>query len=120
MSDDENEVSYFKRDKVLHYGSLEEKERQNLNSENDLQSKTSSAIEAGIAAGNINISDGWYHSLFSYFFFYNWHLLVSAKGCMEDQQLPLLLVSPLNNTSVIKGKAKSRFYEYYKMSQDPM
>lgn len=58
MSDDENEVSYFKREKVLHYGSLEEKERQNLNSENDSQSKTSSAIEAGIAAGNINISDG--------------------------------------------------------------
>lgn len=60
MSDDENEVSYYKKDKVVHYGSFEEHHQ---NVDNDSHRKTFSAIEAGIAAGNINISDGLHFSV---------------------------------------------------------
>ncbi|KAJ8300409.1 hypothetical protein KUTeg_021928 [Tegillarca granosa] len=53
MSDDEDEIEY-KRQKPLVYGSLEESERRRLAS----SSSGSQAIQAGKAAGNINISDG--------------------------------------------------------------
>lgn len=57
MSDDEDSAPAVKRTRV-YYGSLEEKERERLNSET---TKGSDAVKAGIAAGNINISSGQSH-----------------------------------------------------------
>ncbi|XP_053390817.1 U4/U6 small nuclear ribonucleoprotein Prp4-like, partial [Mercenaria mercenaria] len=57
-SDEESETQFIaKRQKVLQYGSLEQKEKQRLagGSEGSLASE---AIKAGIASGNINISAG--------------------------------------------------------------
>ena len=62
MSDDEDEVRYTKRTKVLHYGSLEEKERERLTAGAG-DSLAGEAIKAGILAGNINISEGKSHRL---------------------------------------------------------
>ncbi|XP_049515220.1 U4/U6 small nuclear ribonucleoprotein Prp4-like isoform X1 [Dermacentor silvarum] len=60
MSDDED-VAYVKRQKVVHYGSLEEKERQRLadreaedGSDDDSQSTD---LKAALASGNIHISE---------------------------------------------------------------
>ncbi|KAK8759204.1 hypothetical protein V5799_003164 [Amblyomma americanum] len=62
MSDDED-IAYIKRQKVVHYGSLEEKERQRLaekdpavenGSDEDSQSMD---LKAAMASGNIHISD---------------------------------------------------------------
>ncbi len=62
---DEEEVTYVRRTKSLHYGSLEEKEKQRLLVEKGTSgSLGSSAIQAGIAAGNINIGDGKQHSMY--------------------------------------------------------
>ncbi|CAH1786164.1 unnamed protein product [Owenia fusiformis] len=58
MSDDEAEVVYVKRTKVLHYGSLEEQEKRRQESATSAGSLAGDAIKAGIAAGNINISSG--------------------------------------------------------------
>jgi len=53
MSDDE--VSYVKKQKVVHYGSIEEKERQRLSAKS---SSSSSAISSNLSKGpNINTSD---------------------------------------------------------------
>ena len=54
---EEEGVGYVRRTKAIHYGSLEEQERLRSSSG---RSTTSSDVQAGIAAGNINISDGWY------------------------------------------------------------
>lgn len=70
MSDDED-LLYIKRQKIIHYGSLEEKERARLAAEKEKKTEeeadetkndsdeetTSEAIRAAIAAGNINVSD---------------------------------------------------------------
>lgn len=61
MSDEEDAAPAVKKSRVF-YGSLEEKERERLNSE--MASSTaagSDAVKAGIEAGNINISSGWPH-----------------------------------------------------------
>lgn len=60
MSDDEDEVAYIRtsKEKVLHYGSLEETERARLSNAKSTGSLASDAIKAGIKAGNINISSG--------------------------------------------------------------
>lgn len=59
-SDDESESQLIaKRQKVIHYGSLEQKEKQRLAaSTNSEGSLAGDAIKAGIQAGNINISSG--------------------------------------------------------------
>ena len=51
MSDDEDTIHYVRRNKPLHYGSLEEQERGRLMLGQE-------AIQAGIQAGNINITQG--------------------------------------------------------------
>lgn len=57
-SDEETEVHFLaKRQKVVQYGSLEQKEKQRLAQGSD-ESLAKEAIKAGIAAGNINISGG--------------------------------------------------------------
>ncbi|XP_046366916.1 U4/U6 small nuclear ribonucleoprotein Prp4-like [Haliotis rufescens] len=58
MSDDELDLPVPKRSKVLHYGSLEDQERRRLNTDDTSGSMASDAIEAGIEAGNINITEG--------------------------------------------------------------
>ena len=60
MSDDESEVVYMRRTNanVLHYGSLENKEKQRLQDGSTAGSMAADAIQAGISAGNINISAG--------------------------------------------------------------
>lgn len=59
MSDDE-EITYVKKPKTIHYGSLEDQERIRLASlvaiETDAEQK--------IVGGNINVSNGNYLSLF--------------------------------------------------------
>ena len=54
MEEDDG-VGYVRRTKAIHYGSLEEQER--LRSSTGTSAK-STDVQAGIAAGNINISDG--------------------------------------------------------------
>lgn len=54
MSDDEDMAPAVKRSRIF-YGSLEEKERERLNSE---AASGRDAVRAGIEAGNINISSG--------------------------------------------------------------
>ncbi len=49
--DDQDEVTIVKRGKTLHYGSLQEQEMLR-------DASGQSAIDIGIAAGNINISKG--------------------------------------------------------------
>lgn len=51
MSDDE-EVSYTKKDKVIHYGSLEEGEKERLASGNN----DAESLESAIQSGNISIN----------------------------------------------------------------
>ena len=58
MSDDENEVTFQRSVKPLHYGSLEEKERIRLATVGSGGSLSAEAVKAGIAAGNINVTDG--------------------------------------------------------------
>ena len=60
MMDDDNEVTYMRRTKSLHYGSLEEQEkrRQAGGGKSTSGSMAADAIQAGIAAGNINIGGG--------------------------------------------------------------
>ena len=60
MSDEESEVIYMRRTNanVLHYGSLEDRERQRLQDTSTSGSLASDAIQAGISAGNINITAG--------------------------------------------------------------
>lgn len=55
MSDDEGVLSVPKKQKIIHYGSLEATEK---SSAGDKGSSTNSAIEAGKEAGHINITDG--------------------------------------------------------------
>ncbi|KAH3800392.1 U4/U6 small nuclear ribonucleoprotein Prp4-like [Dreissena polymorpha] len=59
-SDEESEAQFIaKRQKVLQYGSLEEKEKQRLAGGGGGEgSLAADAIKAGIAAGNINITSG--------------------------------------------------------------
>lgn len=57
MSDDEDAAPAVKKSRVF-YGSLEEKERERLNSEGGIKAAGSDAVKAGIEAGNINISSG--------------------------------------------------------------
>ncbi|CAN8019984.1 U4/U6 small nuclear ribonucleoprotein Prp4 [Ixodes scapularis] len=62
MSDDED-IAYVKRQRVLHYGSLEEKERQRLADRDAAEDEGSDEdsqnmdLKAAIASGNIHISD---------------------------------------------------------------
>ena len=57
MSDEEEEVVYQRRTKAIHYGSLQEQEEKRLAQGGSIGSSMSStAISAGIAAGNININ----------------------------------------------------------------
>ena len=59
MSDGEDEeVTFTRRERVIHYGSLEEQERQRLAGGSTAGSLAKDAIQAGIAAGNINITEG--------------------------------------------------------------
>ena len=60
-SDDESESQLVpKRQKVIHYGSLEQREKQRLATASTSTggSLAGDAIKAGIQAGNINISSG--------------------------------------------------------------
>ncbi|CAL1534286.1 unnamed protein product [Lymnaea stagnalis] len=61
MSDDEGGPTFVKRQKVIHYGSLEATEKSRLGS--DKTSSGSSAVEAGKEAGHINITDGSHFDL---------------------------------------------------------
>ena len=55
----DDEGHYTRKTQSLHYGSLEEQERQRSNQTSSTTSASASdAIQAGIAAGNINISSG--------------------------------------------------------------
>ena len=57
MSDEEEEVVYQRRTKAIHYGSLQEQEEKRLAQGGSIGSSMSStAISAGIAAGNISIN----------------------------------------------------------------
>jgi U4/U6 small nuclear ribonucleoprotein PRP4 len=58
MSDEEETVTYTRQTKSIHYGSLEEKEKQRLAVGQSSGSLASDAIQAGIAAGNINLTGG--------------------------------------------------------------
>ena len=58
MSDDEETITYTRPTKSIHYGSLEEKEKQRLSAGQTSGSLASDAIQAGIAAGNINLTGG--------------------------------------------------------------
>ena len=64
MSDEESEVIYMRRTNanVLHYGSLEDRERQRLRDTSTSGSLASDAIQAGISAGNINVTAGRFQS----------------------------------------------------------
>lgn len=64
MSDDEEQVAYVRRTKVLHYGSLEEQERKRLAS-GVKTSLSERALNHGIESGHINISDGEIKALIS-------------------------------------------------------
>lgn len=55
---DEEDVTYTRPTKSIHYGSLEEKEKQRLSAGQTTGSLASDAIQAGIAAGNINLTGG--------------------------------------------------------------
>lgn len=58
-SDEESETQFIaKRQKVIQYGSLEQKEKQRLAAGASEGSLAGDAVKAGIAAGNINISSG--------------------------------------------------------------
>jgi len=61
-SDEEGDHQLItKRQKVVQYGSLEQKERQRLATGGGSEgSMAKDAIKAGMAAGNINISSGEY------------------------------------------------------------
>ena len=58
MSDDEDEVAFTRKEKVLHYGSLAEQEKARLDAAGSTGSLAQDAIKAGISAGNINLSSG--------------------------------------------------------------
>ena len=58
MSDGEQEVVYKRRIKSLHYGSLQEQEEKRQSRGGGSGSLAGDALEAGIAAGNININKG--------------------------------------------------------------
>ena len=63
MSDDESEVVYMRKTNtsVLHYGSLEEREKKRLaEGTTSTGSLSGDAVKAGIAAGNINVSSGMF------------------------------------------------------------
>ncbi|BFZ20632.1 hypothetical protein BsWGS_23671 [Bradybaena similaris] len=62
MSDDEG-PSFTKRQKVLHFGSLEDVEKHRLGADKSSVTAVSTAIEAGKEAGHINISDGGHFDL---------------------------------------------------------
>ena len=57
MADQDREVSYTRRTKVLHYGSLEEQERARL-AAGGSNSLSETALKTGIQMGNINITEG--------------------------------------------------------------
>lgn len=57
MSDDE-ELHYVRKTTSVHYGSLEEQERQRLARGKQGTSIGEMAIQAGIRAGNINLAAG--------------------------------------------------------------
>lgn len=79
MSDDE-EITYVKRQKIIHYGSLEEQERQKLIEKEKLKDEESddekdgsddddSNISKDISSiGIVNVSDGLFHL---YYFSYS-------------------------------------------------
>ncbi|XP_019643680.1 PREDICTED: U4/U6 small nuclear ribonucleoprotein Prp4-like [Branchiostoma belcheri] len=58
MSDDEDVPLPAKKAKVVHFGSLEEVERQRLAKQEGQGSLGTDAVQAGILSGNINISEG--------------------------------------------------------------
>jgi U4/U6 small nuclear ribonucleoprotein PRP4 len=65
MSDDED-VLYVKKQKTIHYGSLEEQERARLSTaavksaDSDEEGSSSNTGQQVAEAGNVNISDGTY------------------------------------------------------------
>ncbi|XP_050389042.1 U4/U6 small nuclear ribonucleoprotein Prp4 [Patella vulgata] len=62
MSDDEDDrIKIVKKDKVIQYGSLEEKEKERLANAETSGSLANDALEAGKASGNINISSEQSH-----------------------------------------------------------
>ena len=69
MSDEEDAIHYVRKTTSLHYGSLEQQERQRTAKGSAQGSLGQKAIQAGIAAGNINIAQGlianslWIHLL---------------------------------------------------------
>ena len=59
MSEEDDAIVYTRRTKTLHYGSLEEKEKQRLaTGDQSSGSLASDALQAGIASGNINVTQG--------------------------------------------------------------
>jgi U4/U6 small nuclear ribonucleoprotein PRP4 len=63
MSDDED-ILYIKKQKTVHYGSLEEQERARLSAvavksgDSDEEGSSSNTVQQISEAGNVNISDG--------------------------------------------------------------
>ena len=55
---DEEELHYVRKTASLHYGSLEEQEKQRLAKGKQGESLGHDAIKAGIRAGNINLGGG--------------------------------------------------------------
>lgn len=54
---DEEEISYTRRTKSIHYGSLEQQEKDRVaKGQASTGSLATDAIQAGISAGNININ----------------------------------------------------------------
>ena len=76
MSDEEEqEVRYVKKQKVVHYGSLEEQER--IRQAAGAKDSGKDAIKAGIAAGNIVIAEHGEFSIFQ-------NRLEAAKAVFKD------------------------------------
>lgn len=58
MSDEEEGPSFVKKQKVIHYGSLEDTEKARVAAGNKTAATLATAIEAGKEAGHINITEG--------------------------------------------------------------
>lgn len=58
MSDDEEEVTYVKKQKTIHYGSLEDQERSRLAALATAAAAESADGDQKAGGGNINVSNG--------------------------------------------------------------
>ena len=77
---DEESVRYVRRTESIHYGSLEEQEKKRIARGGSVNagSLAIDAIQAGISAGNINITgkDGMHHQWASF-----WSIPLSSLFC---------------------------------------